>query len=313
MSNITSSVNAIVDPSNYIKYIIMQTFYIPSILCSIFTLSHLLANRRLRLVLHNHTSLVLLIISIFDSFLNHPFTLNYLRTGRVTPSTSAMCFSWNLFNSVLTTSNYLTMAWASVERHFLIFYSILFTTSRGRVLFHYIPLVLVALIYPIVAYAVVIFLYPCISEFNMAVLFCGYTCALKIPSVALFMRIGHIFVPVFIVTGSTIILIARVIKQKHRMQNNQVQRPRHCRMIIQLCTLASLFIALALPSAIVGVVQSCCLPTFAVALQVPYFTFLVRFNTMLMPFMCLSSLPEIRSKLLMYIKHPSSLCGSCTK
>ena len=299
MLNTTIASHAIVDPSNQIKYIIMQTFHVPSILCSIFTLAHLLANQKLRSTLHNHTSLVLLTISVFDSLCSHPFTLNYLRTGRATPPTNEMCISWNFFNALCATSIYLTMAWSSIERHLLIFYSSLFTTHRGRVLFHYVPLLIVTIIYPILANIVIILLYPCANQFNMLSLFCGYSCALKIPSVALFFRIAHNFVPVFIVTGSTLMLILRVLKQKRQVQHNRFRSRRHRRMIIQLLTLASVFLILTLPSFIVGIVQNCCLPTFAAALQIPYFTFLIRFSTILMPFMCLSLLPEIWPKVLL--------------
>ena len=298
MSSTATANNAIVDPSNQIKYIIMQTLHIPSIVCSLFTLTHLLTNRKLRSTLHNHTSLVLLIISVFDSFLSHPFTLNYLRTGHATPATDKMCISWNFFNALCATSVYLTMAWSSIERHLLIFYSSLFTTHRGRVLFHYVPLFIVTTIYPIVANIVIILLYPCANHFNTLSLFCGYSCALKIPSVALFFRIAHNFVPVVIVTCSALVLILRVIKQKRLVQNNRFHYRRYCRMIIQLLTLASLFLILTLPSFITGIVQNCCLPTFAAALQIPYFTFLIRFSTILMPFVCLSLLPEIWPKLL---------------
>jgi hypothetical protein len=300
MSNITFASNAIIDPTNQIRYIIMQIFHIPSIFCSIFTLTHLLSNPRLRLTLYNHTSLVLLIISLFDAFLNHPFTLNYLRTGRATPSTNAMCISWNFFSTVFITSVYWTMAWSCVERYLLIFYSSLFTTYRKRILFHYVPLFIMTIIYPILANMVIIVLYPCTNQFNMLSLFCGYVCALKIPSVALFFRIAHNFVPVFIVTIFIFMLILRTIKQKRQVQNNQFHWRRCRRMIIQLLTLASLFLILTLPSFIVGIVQNCCLPTFAAALQITYFTYLLRFTTILMPFMCLSSLPEIWSKLLLW-------------
>lgn len=276
----------------------MQTLHIPSIVCSLFTLTHLLTDRKLRLTLHNHTPLVLLMISVIDSFLSHPFTLNYLRTGRATPATNAMCISWNFFNALCATSIYLTMACSSIERHLLIFHSSLFTTHRGRVLFHYVPLFIVTIIYPILANTVIILLYPCENQFNTLLLFCGYSCALKIPSVALFFRIAHNFIPVFIVTCSALVLILRVIKQKRQVQNNLFHFRRCCRMIIQLLTLVSLFLILTLPSFVVGIVQNCCLPTFAAALQIPYFTFLIRFSTILMPFMCLSLLPEIWSKLL---------------
>jgi hypothetical protein len=307
MSNTTSVSSAIVDPSNPIKYIIMQTCYIPSVICSIFTLTHLLLNRNLRSILYNHTSLILLIISTFDSLLDHPLTLNYLRISRVVPSTNTMCLYWNFVNSIFTVSTYWTMAWGSVERHLLIFSSQLFNSHRGRVLFHYIPFCITTILYPIVANIVVILLYPCQNQFNMVSLFCGFPCSLKVQSVALYTRLAHQFIPVFIVAGATLTLIIRVIKRKRQSQNNQFNWRRSRRMIVQLLALASLFLTLTLPATTVSIVQNCCLPTLAVTVEVSYLNYLVRFLTIFMPFFCLSSLPEIRSKLLLYKKiqiHP---------
>ena len=276
----------------------MQTCHIPSILCSIFTLTHLLQNQNLRWILHNHTPLILLLISILDSFISHPLTLNYLRLSHVVPSTDAMCLFWNYANSIFTVSTYWTLAWGSLERHFLIFQSNWFSTRCGRILFHYIPLFITTFLYPVVANIVVILLYPCQNQFNMQSLFCAFPCALKISSVALYTRFAHQFIPVFIVAGSTLALFVRVINRRRQVQNNQVNWRRYRRMIIQLLTLASLFLTLTVPATTVSIIQNCCLPTFAITVQVSYLNFFVRFLTLFMPFVCLSLLPEIWHKLL---------------
>jgi hypothetical protein len=302
MSNTTSSSSTTMDLSNQIKYIVMQICYIPSIICSIFTLTHLFWNRTLRLALHNHISLALLIISTFDLLLNHPLTLNYLRIGRVIPSNDTICLFWNFVNSMLTIACFLTMAWGSVERHLLIFYSTLFVTRRQRILFHYIPLLSMAFIYPFISNIVISLLYPCKNQFNMVSLFCGYTCALKIQSVALYARIAHNFVPTFIVVGSTVTLIVRVIMQRRQVQRDQFKWRRYRRMIIQLLALATLFLILTMPATLVSIVQNCCQPTFAASVQIPYLNFLVRFLTIFMPFICLSLLPEIWPKLIIPCK-----------
>ena len=285
------------DQSNQIKYIVMQICYIPSIICSIFTLYHLLFNRHLRSTLHNHVPIALLIISTLDSLFNHPFTLIYLRMNRVIPSTTTMCLGWNFLNSFFTVATFLTMAWGSIERHFLIFNSNLFLTQRQRFVFHYIPLLTMIVIYPLISNIVISLLYPCENRFNFSLLFCGYTCALKIPSVALYARIAHNFLPISVVIGSTIVLIIRVIKQKEQIQTNQINWRRYRRMVIQLFSLASLFLPLTLPAMTVSIVQNCCLPTFASSIFVPYLNFLVRFLTLLLPFLCLSLFPELLPKL----------------
>lgn len=299
MSNTTSSNNMMVDPSNIIKYIIMQICYIPSIICSIYTLINLLLNRRLLSTIHYHTPLILLIISIIDLLFSHPFTLNYLRTGFSLPSTNSMCISWNFFNALSATAIYWSMAWSSLERYLLVFYSLLFSSHRRKILFHYIPLIVITTIYPIISNIVIILIYPCTHQFNMLSLFCGYVCALRIPSVALFFRIAHNFVPISIVISSNLMLIIRFIKQKRQIQNNQFDFRKHRKMIIQLFILSSLFLILTLPSFIVGVIQNCCITNFASNLQISYFTLFIRFITILMPFMCFSSIPEIRSKFIL--------------
>jgi hypothetical protein len=298
MSNVTSVGSTNVDLASLIKYVVLQTCHIPSIFCSIFKLAHLLLDHNLRSALHNHVLLALMIISILDSFLSHPFTLNYLRLGYVTPSTNALCLFWNFINSNCSFATYLTMAWASVERHFLIFYPSIFTTRRQRILFHYIPLLITALVYPIMFSTVIVFLYPCSDEFNMTAIFCGYSCALRIPYIVIYARIAHNFVPTFIVVGSSLALLVRVIMQKRRVLRNQFTWRRCRRMIIQLMTIASLFLIVTMPVTFVSIVQYCCSPTFGAAVQVPYLSFLIRFLNMLMPFVCLGLLPEIWPKLL---------------
>ena len=276
----------------------MQTCHIPSILCSIFTLTQLLLNQNLLRILHNHTPLILLVISALDSSISHPLTLNYLRLSRVVPSTDAMCLFWNYANSIFTVSTHWTLAWGSLERHLLIFQSNWFYTQRGRMLFHYIPLFFTTFLYPVSANILVILLYPCQNQFNMRSLFCGFPCSLKIPSVALYTRLAHQFIPVFVIAGLTVTLLVRVIKKRRQVQNNQVNWRRYRRMIIQLLLLASLFLSLTVPATTVSIIQNCCLPTFAVAIQVSYLNFLARFLTLFMPFVCLSLLPEIWRKLL---------------
>lgn len=303
MSNSTPTGSATEELTNRIRYILLQICYIASIICCIFTLTHLFLDRNLRSALHNHIPIALLIISTFDAFLNHPFTLNYLRLGRVVPSSDPMCLFWNFINSLFTVSTFLTMAWGSIERYLLVFHSKLFTNARQRLLFHYIPLVNVILIYPIISHIMIFLLYPCQNQFNMRMLFCGYTCALKVRSVALYARIAHNFIPTFIVVSSTMTLLVTVITQKRRIQYNPFNWRRYRRMIIQLLALASVFLFVTLPATFVSVVQNCCSPTFAASIYVPYLNFLVRFLTMLIPFICLSLLPELWPKLLI-CRHP---------
>ncbi|UJR38531.1 hypothetical protein I4U23_031199 [Adineta vaga] len=268
------------DIINEIKYILLQICYIFSIICCIFTLIHLLLNKNLRSILHNHVLLILLIISTFDLLLNHPFTLVYLHIGEVLPSTNTFCLYWNFINSTLTISTYLTMSWASIERHILIFYSSIFTKYFHRIIFHYIPLFFFSFLYPILFNLIITFIYPCTNQFNYFSLFCGYICALK-------------FYFIFINTC----YYAKTTCQ----QNGQFQLERHI-LIFYSSIFTKLFSSnlffIILPTTIVSIVQNCCLATFGNNVQGLYLSFMVRFLNIFMPFVCLSLLPEIWTKYL---------------
>ena len=283
------------DRTNEIKYIVMQICYIPSIICCIFSLFHFFFNRNLRLALHNHISFILLLVSLCDLLFNHPFTLVYLRVGQVIPSNDTFCLLWNFVNTIFIVSTYWTMAWGTFERHLLIFYSSLYVSRRKRIFIHYIPICFISIFYPIAFSIIVILSYPCTNHFNMLSLFCANTCALKVQPVALYARIAHNFLPVFIVTISTILLIQRVIKRK---LNHRFNWRRYRRMCIQLIALTSLFLSLTLPITIVSIIQNCCIINFAATIQSVYLNFFVRFLTIFMPFICFSSLPEIWPKCL---------------
>ena len=299
MSN-TTSTKSTPDPRNDIKYIILQTCLVPSIICSLYTLVRLLFDRNLRTAIHNHTCLLLLVISILDAFFNHPLTLNYLRTNRVTPSTDTTCLVWNFFNSIFVVSTYWTMAWGTIEKHILIFAPTLLVTQRNRFLLHYLPLFLTTFVYPVIAAMIFILFYPCQNKFDMSSLYCAFPCSLSIRSVALYTRFAHNFIPAFTVVSATALLIMRVIKHKRHIRTNRFTWRRYRRMVSQSLSLSSLFLILTLPATTVSIVQNCCQATFAADLQISVFNFLLRFLTIFMPFICLSSLPESQPKIRLF-------------
>ena len=159
--------------SRTIKFVIIVVFQVISICCSLFLLFHLLTKSTFHRALHNHTIIALITVSFFQTISDLPMTLDYLRAGQA--SSSIFCLMWNF----LALSNYAVgvwvMTWTSLERHLLIFHDHLVATSRGRMFFHYIPLI-TSLTVPWIYYFVLIFFYPCTNTFYQSFLFCGWCC-----------------------------------------------------------------------------------------------------------------------------------------
>ena len=79
----------------------------------------------------------------------------WLTIGQVSsrPATVAYCIVFNFPDLYLYTTSFLLLAWASFERHILIFRAQLFNTTLRRLLGHYIPLSFCC-VYPLLYYIV---------------------------------------------------------------------------------------------------------------------------------------------------------------
>ncbi|CAF1065224.1 unnamed protein product [Adineta steineri] len=111
-----------------------------SLICSIFVLYYLLFNKNLRSGLNNHAFIVGLIINLFALVLDIPLVLYYLYYGTVWIQVPFICQLWRYIDAASYTVLPKLVAWASFERHILIFNERRFLRSKNRILFHYIPI-----------------------------------------------------------------------------------------------------------------------------------------------------------------------------
>ncbi len=133
---------------------------ITSILCSLFVLYHMLSSSTQRQSLANHVIIVILIISFLSVTIDLSITLTYLHQGTIDSQSSFLCYFWMFIDYVLYAEGMLIIAWASIERHILIFASQWFHSSCQKFFIHYFP-ILLSLIYPIIFYIYTIFFYSC--------------------------------------------------------------------------------------------------------------------------------------------------------
>ncbi|CAF1642527.1 unnamed protein product [Rotaria sp. Silwood1] len=137
---------------------------IPSVGCSIAILYHMLSNQTRRHAINNHVIILLLFNNLMYELIDIPLFLNYYRLDTVLPATQSLCLMWIFIDEALYSVSTITVAWASIERHILIFHSQWLSSSRRRFLIHYVPLVSLVS-YDILFHFVVIVFPPCENSF----------------------------------------------------------------------------------------------------------------------------------------------------
>ena len=127
--------------SSSFQFWFLLSFHVPSLICYCIVLKHILTQKSHRQVLHNHSIIVLLFIALCVVLFDYSWLLDCLRRGEVYPQTPAFCKVWWMFDYGLYNACTVVLAWASFERHILIFHSHLIVTTRRRILLHYLPLI----------------------------------------------------------------------------------------------------------------------------------------------------------------------------
>jgi len=264
------------------------SFHIPSIICYTFVLIHILLQKTQRQALHNHSILVLLLISFAIVLFDYSLKLDFYYHGEVRIHTAAFCQVWWLFEFGMYTMCTTILAWASFERHILIFYSNSVATKRRRILIHYLPLVSI-LVYFSIFFIYVILFPPCKNEYDFTISVCGaYPCYLTIQNLALWDTIVHGIIATFLVALFNIALFGRVLWQKRR----RLDWRRYKKMAFQLLSISALYLSINFPLMIIFIVQLGGFPNWGVDVQ-RYFYFLSILLQYLLPFVCLPYLSGI--------------------
>ncbi|CAF1032257.1 unnamed protein product [Rotaria sordida] len=260
-----------------VRFWLLLILLIPSILCTLILLYYFMEDRNLRRPLNNHVIIVLLIVNFHALMIGFPIHLNFLRLGYVWPQIPTTCLAWHFSDIGILSTTGIIMAWASIERHILIFHDQWVSSRRKRFLFHYLPLVI------IIVYAVIFYIYeicfpPCQQLFIYSINWCTTPCFTTIQ-------------------GLTIIfLVVRVIRQKRQL-NRRFQWRKLRKMAIQLLSISILYFFLMLPTVVISLAGVCGLPKNALGQSQLYISFTRYFLPLLLPFVCFRALPEVWTKL----------------
>ncbi|CAF1325883.1 unnamed protein product [Rotaria sordida] len=278
-----------------IRFWLLMIFEVPSLACSLILLYYLFIDRNLRQSLSNHVIMVLLIIGLFSQLIDIPFYLNYLRINYVWPPITISCLMWWFAATGISNLTNIVMAWASIERHILVFHDQWLLTKRKRLLIHYFPLLTIVL-YGFIYYIIILLIFSCENMYAYEFDWCFYPCYYNNKSLALYDTIVNSILPTPIITIFSIALIIRVIKQKQTVHRHFNWR-RHRKMVIQLLSITALFLFFNFPMTTLVLANACGLPDGATGQFEFYTYYLYHFVSLLMPFVCLGSLSEVRKKI----------------
>jgi hypothetical protein len=268
---------------------------IPSTIVSVFNLYHILSSRALRKALNNHVFIVLLICGLIEEVTDISWLINIYRTGTVLSSTKAYCFIWASIGPSLFVSNFILMAWASIERHIIIFYPNWFATKTKRLFFHYLPLA-TCILWPTTFYLVTFFIVPCDVPLKFGGRYCGrYAC---IPNNSLTGKLDsalNYIVPTFSTVIFSVALFARVVYTRYRIRG-RIDWRNYKKMALQLLPISILHLALQFPPYLLYAAYTGGLSS---SVGSNYYTdgiFFTYWVILFTPFATVLSLPELKTK-----------------
>ena len=280
----------------YIRFWLHLIPNILSLLCSFFVLFHLLFDRTLRQALHNHIIIVLLFIGLIYETISVPLMLHWYRHGDAWKLTLSFSDFWTFIDYSCYSMQLVGFAWASIERHILVFHSHWISTKKKEFFVHYLPLITL-LVYSFTYYFVLIVFPPCKesirpSPFNGVPM----PCILFNSVFYKYNTISHQFIPTFLIIILNIGLLLRVIWQKARM-NRSVQWRKQRKMIIQLLSISILYFIFMGPRTIFQFCRFIGLETHIILTLFYHSAFFANYIMFLFPYVCCGSMPQLAKRL----------------
>ena len=271
-------------------------FDIVSLFITFFVLYHLLFIPTLRRALHNHVIIVLLFIGLIYQLTNITWILHSLHTGQPMFHTVTFYLIWVFVDYAFYSAQIALFAWATIERHILIFHDRWMINKTNRLLLHVAPIVVIPC-YCFVYYSLIYFGPFCENSFDAFVAGGIYIpCLFSGTFLGSWDLIVHQVIPTLIIIVFSVGLIVRVMWQKRRLHQSMNWR-RHRKMVVQLLSISCVYMLFNFPWTfmVFGVQYGLSIEVMFVPLL--YAGYLYYFVTFLFPIVYLLSSSKIRSKL----------------
>jgi hypothetical protein len=230
----------------------------------------MLSAQKHRQLLGNHVVIAMLIVSFLTIIIDLSSALSFLREGNIHPQSTSFCYFWMYIDYVLYANEMLLLAWASIERHILVFALQRFRSKRQKFYGHYLPIIF-CLIYPIIFYTYTIFFYSCDNVFNYQQYLCGSPC-FKTSSFLLngYDQLMHTLIPCIIIVIFSLVLLIRVIRHKRQIQGQLFSWRKQQRMVVQLLSIVCLYTVMITPPVVVIIIRITISKTFAIVEYILY-------------------------------------------
>ncbi len=268
---------------------------IPSFLCSLFVLYHLLFDRALRNALNNHVIIILLFICLIAEVTFYPWMFYFYQHKDVWERSPMFCVIWGFLDWTLYVVHTMLFAWATIERHILIFHDGWVSTKKRRFCVHYCPLILLPL-YLFIFYIVMYFFPNCENLLRPSYALCIYPCLYDTSIISMWDFVVDQLLPILTIIVFSSGLLVRVLWQRVRMRRT-IHWRKHRKMTIQLLSISFLYLIILLPYAIVYIVRLSGLTSSLVIDFRTYTAYLSYFIVLLFPFVCAFSLPGLQKKM----------------
>lgn len=298
MFNVSDSFNLTMSSLDFIPHMLKFWLYlillIPSLICTLFVLYHLLFVPTLRRSLHNHVIILLLLTVLFCELTQYPWMLYYHSHNNTWERPHSFCAIWGLIDWAVYMLQLLLFAWATIERHILIFHDKWVSTKTKRLYFHYLPIVIINL-YWFIYYSYIYFYPSCTNTYDSSQMICITVCSFNSFSLHAFDTLFNNIIPTLTIVTFSVALLIRVLHQKQRVRQ-QIQWKKHRKMTVQLLSISGLYLFVTAPWAFIILLRMCGLTASVGASYEMVTTFLDYFIVPLFPFVALLSLPELQRK-----------------
>jgi hypothetical protein len=205
------------------------------------------------------------------------------------------CSIWAYIDWTFYLMQIALFAWASIERHILIFHDGWVATEKKRFFVHYLPIIII-IIYYLIFYFIVYFFPFCENTFNNIDMICMSACLFNSIGFNLFQTMTNNIMPSLTIVIFSITLLLRVLRQKQRIRQ-AIQWRKHRKMTVQLLSISFLYLVVTCPYAFMIVLGSYGLSD-DIGVDFQGFTiFFSYYIVLLFPFVVIFSLPELFTKI----------------
>ncbi len=292
-SNNSEEISSDVQPDNN-RLVIFWTYlfvFIVSIICSCLIFIQFILKRILKHHIQYHVIFVILIFSFLQVTMEHPILFSYLYNGILLIQSDNFCKFWLCLEFFFNGTILMLMCYGSIERYLFIFHRNLI--HHHLILLHYFPIIFFVL-YPFILYIGLICFYPCVNQFDYTMIICGGPCYLYEPILSAIDTIVDLALPLGVCTIANILLLVRVLRQKHRMRQQHLWK-KNRRLVIQLLSIVILHNIVWFPVIICLLIiqfSPVSLPII-IDITINRFPFGYYMVVMLCPFVLLIGLPEL--------------------